>query len=72
MDLTEFGLDKIEAGESSGGGDRVKPGRYNFEYAGSEMIEGIQSYIVLAFPFQHHAQTNKQKMFMLNSCLQVS
>ena len=40
MDLTEFGLDKIEVGGNSGGGDRVKPGRYNFEYAGSEMIEG--------------------------------
>ena len=48
MDLTEFGLDKIEVGENSGGGDRVKPGRYNFEYAGSEKLqndkgwEGIQ------------------------------
>ena len=29
MDLTEFGLDKLEAGETSGGGEKVKPGRYN-------------------------------------------
>ena len=52
MDLTEFGLDKIEAGESSGGGDRVKPGRYNFEYAGSEMIEGKNGWKALKIHFE--------------------
>ena len=52
MDLTEFGLDKIEAGEGSGGGDRVKPGRYNFEYAGSEMIEGKNGWKALKIHFE--------------------
>ena len=52
MDLTEFGLDKIEVGESSGGGDRVKPGRYNFEYAGSEMIEGRNGWKALKIHFE--------------------
>ena len=32
MDLTEFGMDKFEAGaESSGGETRVKPGRYDLK-----------------------------------------
>lgn len=51
MDLTEFGLDKIEVGENSGGGDRIKPGRYNFEYAGSEMIEGKNGWKALKIHF---------------------
>ena len=51
MDLTEFGLDKLEAGETSGGGEKVKPGRYNFEYAGSEMIEGRNGWKALKIHF---------------------
>ena len=51
MDLTEFGLDKIEAGESSGGGDRVKPGRYNFEYAGSEELQNDKGWKALKIHF---------------------
>jgi hypothetical protein len=51
MDLTEFGLDKIEAGESSGGGERVKPGRYNFEYAGSEELQNDKGWKALKIHF---------------------
>jgi len=51
MDLTEFGLDKIEAGESSGGADRVKPGRYNFEYAGSEELQNDKGWKALKIHF---------------------
>ncbi|BAQ90373.1 hypothetical protein [uncultured Mediterranean phage uvMED] len=37
MKLAEFGMDKFEAGaESSGGGARVKPGRYDLQYSHSE------------------------------------
>lgn len=52
MDLTEFGLDKIEAGESSGGADRVKPGRYNFEYAGSEELQNNNGWRALKIHFE--------------------
>jgi hypothetical protein len=51
MDLTEFGLDKIEAGESSGGGERVKPGRYNFEYAGSDELQNDKGWKALKIHF---------------------
>lgn len=51
MDLTEFGLDENVAAGNSGGGDRVKPGRYNFEYAGSEMIEGKNGWKALKIHF---------------------
>ncbi len=37
MKLAEFGMDEFKAGaESSGGGARVKPGRYDLKYSHSE------------------------------------
>ncbi len=52
MDLTEFGMDKFEAGaESSGGETRVKPGRYDLKYAGSDMIEGRNGWKALKIMF---------------------
>ena len=51
MDLTEFGLDNLEAAGSSGGAERVKPGRYNFEYAGSEEIQGANGWRALKIHF---------------------
>ena len=41
MDLTQFGMDKFEAGAESSGGEKVKPGRYNLTYSGSDVIEVI-------------------------------
>ena len=51
MDLTEFGLDNIEAAGSSGGGERVKPGRYNLEYAGSEELQNDKGWKALKIHF---------------------
>tara|TARA_B100001057_G_scaffold361835_1_gene364301 strand:+ start:220 stop:696 length:477 start_codon:yes stop_codon:yes gene_type:complete len=49
MDLTEF---NIEAGvDSSSGGERIKPGRYNLEYKGSDMIEGANGWKALKIMF---------------------
>jgi len=52
MDLTEFGMDKFEVGaESSGGETRIKPGRYELKYAGSDMIEGKNGWKALKIMF---------------------
>jgi len=49
MDLTEF---NIEAGvDSSSGGERIKPGRYNLEYKGSDMIENDKGWKALKIMF---------------------
>ena len=49
MDLTEF---NIEAGvDSSSGGERIKPGRYNLEYKGSDMSEGANGWKALKIMF---------------------
>ena len=51
MDLTEFGLDKNLAAGNSGGGERIKPGRYNFEYAGSEELQNDKGWKALKIHF---------------------
>ena len=49
MDITEF---NIEAGvDGSSGGERIKPGRYNLEYKGSDMIEGANGWKALKIMF---------------------
>jgi len=53
MDLTQFGMDKFEAGAESSGGEqaRVKPGRYNLKYSGSDMVEGRNGWKALKILF---------------------
>ena len=49
MDITEF---NIEAGvDGSSGGEKIKPGRYNLEYKGSDMIEGANGWKALKMMF---------------------
>ena len=49
MDITEF---NIEAGvDGSSGGEKIKPGRYNLEYKGSDMIEGANGWKALKIMF---------------------
>ena len=49
MDITEF---NIEAGvDGSSGGEKIKPGRYNLEYKGSDMIENDRGWKALKIMF---------------------
>jgi len=49
MDITEF---NIEAGvDGSSGGEKIKPGRHNLEYKGSDMIEGANGWKALKILF---------------------
>lgn len=59
MDLTEFGLDNIDAGEgsSSGGGKSIEPGIYNLSYDGSEMVEGKNGWKALKLFFEVESTT---------------
>jgi len=51
MDLTQFGMDKFEAGAENSGGEKVKPGRYNLTYSGSDVIEGANGWKALKIMF---------------------
>ena len=48
MDITEF---NIEAGAGSSGGEKIKPGRYNLEYKGADMVEGANGWKALKILF---------------------
>ena len=49
MDITEFNID-VEA-DSSGGGEKIKPGRYNLEYKGADTVEGANGWKALKILF---------------------
>ncbi len=49
MDITEFNIDV--GVDSSSGGEKIKPGRYNLEYKGSDMIEGANGWKALKIMF---------------------
>jgi len=49
MDLTEFNIE--DGVDSSSGGEKIKPGRYNLEYKGSDMIEGANGWKALKIMF---------------------
>ena len=48
MDITEF---NIEAGADSSGVEKIKPGRYNLEYKGADMVEGANGWKALKILF---------------------
>ena len=50
MDITEFNIDV--GVDSSSGGEKIKPGRYNLEYKGSDMIEGANGWKALKIMFE--------------------
>ena len=51
MDLTQFGMDKFEAGAENSGGEKVQPGRYNLTYSGSDVVEGANGWKALKIMF---------------------
>lgn len=51
MDLTEFGMDKFETRDNGSSGEKVKPGRYNLSYTGSDIIEGRNGWKALKINF---------------------
>lgn len=55
-DLTDYNIDLDAEGSSSGGG-KLKEGRYNLDYAGSEIIEGANGWVALKLHFEIHDTT---------------
>ena len=50
-DLTDYNIDLDEEGSSSGG-SKLEEGRYNLDYAGSEIIEGANGWKALKIHFE--------------------